>query len=63
MAPMSVAFLRKKKRLGEIIQRGLRMANSLLISLHRPDDRGEYGLYIATLGEEDAEPLPYGRGS
>ena len=25
-------------------------------------DRGKYGLYIATLGEEDAEPLPYGSG-
>ena len=27
---------------------------------YRDRDRGKYGLYIATLGEEDAEELPYG---
>ena len=59
MDPMSDASSREKQRGREVVPHGLRMANNLLTAT-QTGIVGEFGLYLGTFGEEDAELLPYG---
>ena len=61
MVPTSGASSREKQRVAENVRHGLQMASSFAYN-YTDWDRGEFGHYLGTFGEEDAELLPYAGG-